>query len=332
MTAMGTVEASDLITFVDSTTFLMGFSLIFADEAYLDGSVAWNASRPTGTECGLELCTKIYESEVVDGELSEKVLSSSFHRNEQSLRPGLYPLHSYQNDGCSQMWSTIVNTSLWYDTKAVGNVARTDLQLFVSDDDLKQYNVTGTSRTTFNITDGALRSTVAWMKDQFTNQQLIWYGNLEETYINMIDGNTFWGQAPITSALKNQSGLEATFGRVADSMTTWMRNLAFEQGPVTGTTWAWTKHIRVIWPFIAFPIIATLAGCIYCLVVIVETRDLGLKPWTDSCLATMAYGIGDDTRGRLQQSKDIKKEAKNIHMGARWARGWKECAPLEARP
>lgn len=328
MTARGTVDASKLISFANSTTFLLGFSIIYADEAFLNGSVEWDASSPTGTECGLEFCTKIYNTEVLGGELSERVISSSIHRDPDSLRPSLNSIIHDPDGVCDQMWDTVVHDSLWYDTQTFGNVARSDLRLSVPDGDARKHHLSsGATQTSFNISDVALKSTLTWLEKQFTTEQLIWYADvIDESFAGKIDGTTFWNQAPITSALSERAHVEATFKRVADSMTTWMRNIRYDQEPVKGTTWAWCSHIQVRWAYLAFPAITTLAGCVYCLVVVLETRSLGLTPWTDSCLATMAYGIGDETRARLQQAEDITEEAKEVYMGASWARAWKECA------
>lgn len=118
---------------------------------------------------------------------------------------------------------------------------------------------------------------------------------------------SFWNQTPVAVSLTNHSNLMETFDRVADSMTIWMRNLGYSERPVAGTTLLWVLHIRVRWPFMALPVATTLAGSLYCLVIMFETRRLGLKPWRDSCLATMTYGIGDGLREKLRSADDGRR-------------------------
>lgn len=97
-------------------------------------------------------------------------------------------------------------------------------------------------------------------------------------------------------------------------MTVWMRNLGYSHTPVYGTTSSWVLHTRIRWPFIALPTVTTLAGCVFCSVVILETRRLGLNPWRDSCLAIMAYGIDDGLRDELRRAGDTEKAGRNMSV------------------
>lgn len=104
--------------------------------------------------------------------------------------------------------------------------------------------------------------------------------------------------------MTNQSALQETFDNVAESMTMWMRKLGFASQPIIGTTSLWVLHIPVRWSFLAFPIATMLAGCVFCLIIILETHRLRLRPWRSSCMEVLIHGIGDDLRAQLQLADD----------------------------
>lgn len=318
MSAQGTVNGSALYSFRNSTTFLFGFSIMHADEGYLNGSVPWNDSRPIGTECGLELCTNIYRSEVKEGVLAEGVLYSSAERDMQSLLPGFYPPGDGP-DKCGSSWNQLNNNSLYYGYAGDSQMAidRSDLVLHISEEDAAQHGVPrgqDAEPLLFNITDQTLKSTIAWMKGEFASGHLVWYNAITGTGLNFYQDGTFWNQTAVASSLVDRLQLAQTFARVADSMTVWARNLGYSDTPVYGTTTSWVLHTRVRWPFIAFPIATTLAGCVFCCFVILETRRLGLRPWRDSCLAIMAHGINDELRDQLRQADNAEKVGRNMNI------------------
>lgn len=320
MSVQGTINGPELISFQNSTTFLLGFSMLHADEGYLNGSVDWNASRPYGTECGLELLTNIYSTQVTEGTVTEQVIYSSAQRNMQSLMPTYFAEGDAEE--CGRSWNQLNNNSLYYDYENSGTSAidRTDLMLFIPEQDAVKHNISnipGSGPLSFNISDRTLKSTLGWMKKEFASGQLIWYNSLSQELYEYQEPS-FWNQSAVASSLVDRSNLNKTFERVADSMTVWMRNLGYTRNPVYGTDSSWVLHTRVRWSFIAVPIIATLAGCVFCVVVIVETRRLGLHPWRESCLAILAYGINDDLRDRLRRADDdIEKTGRNINIRMR---------------
>ncbi|KAG6355212.1 hypothetical protein INS49_004293 [Diaporthe citri] len=301
MAARGTTNRSETISFTDSDTFVIGFSIINADPEFLEDNVSWESSRPIATECGLQFCTRFYKPLVNQGQLSEGLAGSSIHRNMESLAPDGF------NESCVQQWYQMTDYGLSYEVDGDLNLPRSDLQLFVTDAEARQYGLSDESARTFNISDRTLKSSLSWMKQTFTQEQMTWYAAAENTNLWAFVGQSFWNQSTIAVSLTNHSSLVETFDRVADSMTTWMRNLGYAESPVAGTTLLWVLHVRVRWAFMAFPAGTTLAGCVYCLVIMFETRRLGLKPWRDSCLATMAHGIGDGLREKLRYADDGRR-------------------------
>lgn len=302
MTARGTTNRSETSSFTGSDTFAIAFSIINADPAFLVNNVSWESSKPIATECGLQFCTRFYKSQVNQGQLSEELAGSSIHRNMESLAP-----HGV-NESCVQQWYQITDYGLCYEVEQLHfNLPRSDLQLFVTDDEVRQYGLSRLRARRFNISDRTLRSSLSWMKQTLTQEQMTWYAGAEDVDGEKYMGRSFWNQSTIAVSLTNHSNLLETFDRVADSMTTWMRNVEYAENPVTGTTLLWVLRVRVRWVFMALPAGTTLAGCVYCLVIMFETRRLRLKPWRDSCLATMAHGIGDGLRERLRNADDGRR-------------------------
>ncbi|PSR97365.1 hypothetical protein BD289DRAFT_426190 [Coniella lustricola] len=332
MSARGTINGSQLGSYVNSTTFLLGFSVLNADQGYLNGSVSWNNSHVTATECGLELCTNVYRSVVQEGVLAEIVLGSYKLRNQTTLRPEEGWLEENTTE-CLDAWDRANANTLLYDNMDAPtdfNVPRTDLQLTLPAAAVADHNLSDTgSPTTFSISDRTLKSTMWWMQSQFAKDDLAWYNEsaLFAHALGLYPGaseSSFWAQTPIAVALTNRSTLAQTFASVADSMTVWMRNYNLRQqqqqqqsgstGVVVGTTSAWSLHVLVRWPFLAFPLIVTLTGGVFCFMVIRETRRLNLLPLRDSCMAILAYGISDEVRARLQDADDMDNEARKIQV------------------
>lgn len=310
MSAQGTVNGSDLYSFRNSTTFLLGFSILHASEDYLNGSVPWNSSHPYGTECGLEFCTNIYGTEIREGMLSEEILLSSAQRRMQSLLPDF---SVGETEKCGPSWNQLTNNSLYYGYGGTRAVDRSDLIIYISEEDMAKHGISVWPRSSA-ISDRTLKSTISWMKGEFASEHFVWYKTLNDEAFSHFEDSSFWNQSAVASSLVNRPTLADTFGRVADSMTVWMRNLGYSQTSVYGTTSSWVLNTHVRWPFISFPIVTTLAGCVFCAVVILETRRLGLSPWRDSCLAIMAYGINDDLRDQLRRAGDTEKAGRNMSI------------------
>lgn len=313
MAARGTTNRSETISFTRSNTFAVGFSIINADPEFLEGNVPWESSRPIATECGLQFCTKFYKPEVNQSQLSEGLAGSSIHRNMESLAPDGF------NESCVQQWYQMTDYGLSYEVAQDLNLPRTDLQLFVTDAEARQYGLPDERVRTFNISDRTLKSSLSWMKQTLTREQMTWYAAAENINLWAFVGQSFWNQSTIAVSLTNHSNLVETFDHVADSMTTWMRNLGYAENPVPGTTMVWVLHVRVRWAFMALPAATTLTGCIYCLVIMFETRRLRLKPWRDSSLATMAHGVDDGLREKLRLADDersgsMKTEGRRLNI------------------
>jgi len=306
MSATGTSDGWNTLTFANSTTFLYGFAIINTDNTVKLNGTGWNVSHPTATECGLEMCTQIYHAAVVNGELQEDLVASFMHREENSLLPGL-PV-SENTSACTADWGRESNYSLStdsLDTTSIG-YRKSPLQLYIPDADARAYGLpSGTAR--FNVTQRTLDSTINWLQTSFSGQ-LYWSNNQPVLGGDMAGTaqprlpDSFWRQNPIGSSLNDTAKLDGLFQNVATSMTVWIRNLGFASQPAAGVQWAWVPHIQVRWGFIALPLAVIAVGTLFCGAVMLETSRLGVEPWRDSCLATLTHGVSQKLRARLREA------------------------------
>ena len=103
----------------------------------------------------------------------------------------------------------------------------------------------------------------------------------------------------MVQALFESSDLAATFQGAARSLTDWMRDRSEQTAP-GGTANRYVVRIRVRWDYLALPLGAVAAGCLFVLAVVLETRRLGLAPWKADVLPTLVHALDPDTRARLR--------------------------------
>ncbi|KAK7750481.1 hypothetical protein SLS62_007560 [Diatrype stigma] len=134
------------------------------------------------------------------------------------------------------------------------------------------------------------------------------------------DGATV-GQPPVTQALYESTNLSATFDNAARSLSDWMRNRGDsrssgagsnsntnkrgdgEESMVQGTALQYVIRIRVNWAYLSLPLATIVAGCLFVLFSVLETRRLGLQPWKTDVTATLIHSLDPETRNRLRMAE-----------------------------
>lgn len=304
LTANTTFNASETTNFQDMSTLIASFFIIMrAFDDWLEGKVAWNASRPTATECALYFCANMYEGASRDGKLEEIILSSWVNRNSSS----------YQANSSSTLFEPGPAADAWVvehgDTLFDGYVPRTDLQLFIPKEESP--NVMSFTRS-FNISYAFIMSMTDFLMD-FTagtgdDGQL--------TYPAPKDG-----VSPLASVLWDSNNLTQTFENVATSLTNQVRNTAVlnrNYHEASRDTLKWVIHVKVQWPYLAFPIATITLGIIYVLLTIVESTRLHVPVWKEAALPSLLHGL-DETQGLLReaesQTTDPKAGATIVRFG-----------------
>ncbi|KAI1369714.1 hypothetical protein F5Y08DRAFT_291184 [Xylaria arbuscula] len=250
----------------------------------------WNTTAIRATECALSFCTKVYSASVAEGILKETLVASVTHREPDSFQ--LYNT------------STSVPAEIRNSTGFEGDTqyARSDLQLFITDDEARSLNLTSDEGLRFNITQDAVSNTVY---------------SLTNTAYNVRQIQNFVGSA---------KDLNATFKTLADNISLYLRNEAHNRSGSAhyGTAHKWAFHYRIRWEFLIPPLVLTLAGCFFVLYTIWETRSLGLMAWKESTLATLAHGLDALTRAKMREAyldNTEDKSAREILVKAEKFRG-----------
>lgn len=89
-------------------------------------------------------------------------------------------------------------------------------------------------------------------------------------------------------------GVDATFGLIADSLTTYFRMVSGQYA--VGTAETSEQYIRVQWEWLLVPLALVTLNTIFVLLVRLQSRRLGLPSWRNSALALL-YGEADRESG-----------------------------------
>ncbi|TDZ37100.1 hypothetical protein CTRI78_v011176 [Colletotrichum trifolii] len=237
--------------------------MIQSSEEFRNGRQRWEEDDVSALECALYYCAKLYNSTVSQGILNEKILDKHTKRD----------LDSYRKPGETLERARAFNKYFNYTLDFRGlDFNRTDLQLVIprnssfarvllADEDIK-LNITQNTaasipyifRTLFSSTDGP-------------------------PLVYPVSGAQ---QSPVILSLGRSPNLTATFETVAGSMTKWMRDLSHKSEPHMGEAKEWVIHAGVRWTHLSLPVGVFLAGSLFCIISIHETRRLGLPAWKGS--------------------------------------------------
>ncbi|KAI0184615.1 hypothetical protein EV127DRAFT_227281 [Xylaria flabelliformis] len=295
-TIQATVFPQDTIYFsktLNSTTFVV-FQIIQSRSDFLNSVSDWKTTFPTATECGLYFCASMYSSSVVEGKLQEKVIATWSNRDPRSYQP--------QDVSGTNIGNELYNDPLYSGSR---DYVRSDLQLFIPDDEAKQAGLSNDQLRRFNISQATAQTTMNWITTKFAPGQI----NIPvQATFNITSGFANDGPGEV---IGNSGDLNDTFSAVASSMTAYMRNMGLESIPQYGASQTWVLYFRIRWAFLAPPLVLTLAGCLFLLYTIRETQSLGLIAWKESTLATLAHGLDTLTRSKLRDAYEDGTEEKS---------------------
>lgn len=268
--------------FNTSETLLASVAVLYVSDDYWARNKPFNASSARATECSLTLCTQLYEAEMKLGELTERLLPSTYRREPDSFieikdpwppergmtytdqDPGISlsrrgPL--FPNCGSSGQDMTAGGLQLLID--------RTDLQLHMSHDYDEDINV----QTTFNITHKAI-----------------------DTVIYDLETNL----APrLVDFLSSSGNLTQTFERAAKLMSYHMREAAGGSSVTAGETRLWVTYIHVRWGYMLLPIILAVAIAVFAVGATAQSYRLGLNDVKGDIVSAMLL-VDGHTRDMLR--------------------------------
>ncbi|KAI0189859.1 hypothetical protein F4808DRAFT_453984 [Astrocystis sublimbata] len=271
------------ISFKKLDTMITAVQMLKAADGYIYQNLTWNDTPVTATECALYFCTNAYRARVIQGQLEEEIVASWAERD-----PASYSFSTIgKNITDLNLFDEISNHSLYADF----DESRYDLRLFIRPGDLGRSGLPSNVTTSFNLSQVAVGSTVHFMNDDFFSSLMVW----------PIQGDVALGKStPVIQALYYSRNLSETFENAAQSITNWIRDTSnFTQA---GATQEWTIKIQIEWPYITAPLTAFLAGVVFCVYTILETRKLRLDPWKTGTIATLTHSVDAETRAQLRHA------------------------------
>ena len=293
VTARATTSPGETISFQSLKTLILSFGIMETSHGFRNGTEKWQHAKVTAHECALYFCTNVYQAEVRQGELHERLLESYAERNLDSY----VALADYDTDKF-KAYNELNNYTLDFSANG-GDKPRSDLQLIIPSSSSFAATVVNEQDLKFNISQNATTSVASLLLRQFAKRpfpmgehQLIYPASI----VN--DDN----QPPVILGLGVSRDIKETFEYIGLAMTKWMRYQTKGSSPHEGKVLHWVIYIRVQWPFVALPVAVTLGSCIFCLFSVIETRRLGLPAWKGSILAILAHGLDLDGRERLRAS------------------------------
>ena len=116
-------------------------------------------------------------------------------------------------------------------------------------------------------------------------------GNVSETTQSRpIDLNST-SSSPLIAGLDTSGNISLAMANIATAMTNYICNAS--NHTVAGQLGITENYIHVTWPWITLPAILALAGALFLIAGIFETRRRGVDVWKDSELALLFHGLGD---------------------------------------
>ncbi|OSS48170.1 hypothetical protein B5807_07722 [Epicoccum nigrum] len=286
LTANTTFDPLETISFQDLSTMIVSFKVMRASEEWMQGKVAWNASKPIATECALHFCANQYRAESQNGQIRETRLNSWVIRDPQSYQAN--PNASTVEPGPEvDAWVASKGNTL-YDRY----VPRYDLRLSTPLDQNDESNP-----QSFNISYAYIRTLSEYLEDLSTAPK-----NIKLMAYPTWDGS----MTPLVDVLWESQNLTQTFDHIAVSLTNQVRNTASNAshiGHAPGTTQKWEIHVRVRWAYLAFPASMIAIGIFYVLLTIIESTRLHMPVWKESALPSLVHGLDDETQSLLRADR-----------------------------
>ncbi|KAI1775143.1 hypothetical protein F4818DRAFT_417964 [Hypoxylon cercidicola] len=268
------------ISFNNLTTMITAVEVIKAVAGYESGELLWDDTPVSATECALYFCTNAYRSVVEKGILKEDIMASWAERDFSSYQD----TQARPNFDLYEKWN---NYSLY---TGEGDFDRSDLQLFIPQEAIKEYGMPDDAVLRFNVTEHTVGSTTHLVNRQLLTASMAW---------------PFWGdqssdQTPTVQALYQSTNLSATFDHVAWTVSNWIRDVS--SAKQLGVGGEWVIHIHVEWPYMILPLLAMALGLFYCLWSMWDTRKLHLQPWKTGMIATLTHSVDAETRAQLRHA------------------------------
>ncbi|KAK0649745.1 hypothetical protein B0T16DRAFT_457127 [Cercophora newfieldiana] len=274
------------LTFQNYQTLLFSLATISVNVSWLENTTVWEDTKVTASECALYYCINAYDSNVKMGVLDETIVASWADRV-----PG-----SYQ-DAKSPEFQTLDKSNNHTLDYPFGKFKLSQLELRIPIND-SRYPASRRSIPPFNISYGDVGTTIRFLKS-FANTT-----EADPLLVFPLRGSP--SRSPLIRALGSlllaRRSMPDAFEAAALSMTKWMRDRELSHSPVTGTVTRSSVIFRAQWTFLACPAATLLAGSVFVVMSIWDSKRKRLPAWKGSSLVTLAFGLGEGDRDEVREA------------------------------
>ena len=317
LSARWAANPNETLSFRDSQTLLSSFLMLYSNPSYASNKTAWESTPINAIECGLLLCTNLYQSSVANNALSENITSTASVRVSTSYQPisrcsdTSLPSLAANIPGCTILADTYANQSgpaaendSWIPAYQQKPIPRTDFSLEAP---LGMHGI-------FNISQAAIDSVASYL-GSLLDSGLYLSHRLSLSSDGLQRGSNQMRALYAACSSPNSSpsySPEPIFSNIAYAMTTAFRNAGNQSTFQTGSTQEWTIYIQIRWGAISVPVLVTTFGVIFLAISIWRTRRAGLaQPWKDNPLPGLLAGLEGEQRRRMKsklEEQDWKKD------------------------
>ncbi|KAK3645196.1 hypothetical protein LTR56_009246 [Elasticomyces elasticus] len=276
MTMSLTSDPEETITFRGNQTLLAAFAFISADHNYRQSRSAWPNVGLQATECGLFLTAQAVNATVRAGEYHEDILGRWSVKSWQGSSEDPYICDP------TQLWSAEYNP-IYHELFT----NRSDFEIAIPD------NPWGLP-SSVSASQRFLTSTIEMFEKAIIPDPNSLYHEQPAAY----QQGTMVYTADALQPLDVSKDLSHTFSNVANSMTVAMRNRA-EQS-TSGDVHVYVVHIQVEWAYLVLPAAVSFGAVITLAFAMRQIAKLGVAAWQGNTLATLLYGLDDETRSHLR--------------------------------
>ncbi|KAK6827316.1 hypothetical protein PG987_010657 [Apiospora arundinis] len=263
-------------------TLLAAFVLLRPADSYFSGEKLWEDDAMTATECGIRLCTRVFQPKVTNGGITEKPISEEFERVPESFQPTErynvpvnHTVGKWINDDFgNSLDSRVSNNSCFID--------RTPLQLRIPGEVQIPFRV-------FNIT--------------------------QDSITTIIDELVSDGSQRIFEVLSKSTNLTTSFENAARFMSYHIRDRG--RNGIPGVTQKWTIYTQIRWQFMIFPIVTSVFGSVFSVIVMLGSGKGKTRIMKANMLESMLHGLDEETSTQLRNSNVKEKMEKHVYVRLR---------------
>ncbi|KAI8633586.1 hypothetical protein F5Y19DRAFT_461942 [Xylariaceae sp. FL1651] len=295
-------DSESTLSYQNLSTMLYAMQLIRATKTFEEGATTWKQTEITATECAIYFCVNLYNTTVDDGRLSERV-TASWSSSDPSSYQAVSRTPGTRFDYLAE--------SIYTPNFLATDVLRNDLEIAIPEHDRKKYGIA--EDINFGLSQTAIQEIGSAFSDHFA---LLSRSNT--SILSFTCGND--SNEPIRSTTSEEimcrsDNLTATFQSIAQSLTTFIKDTS--NLTHIGTPQEWTTYIQVDWSLLTVPLFSILLGFWFCVLCILQTRELRLKAWKTDLTATLAYSLDMEARDELrnaEQKMSLSQAARDMNV------------------